>query len=411
MVTATRAARVLLLLAGAVAATAAEPGPVKFTKAPTAAKAGGTTRIEFAVSRRTDVEVAIVDAKGVVVRHLAAGVVGGKAAPPPLKAGSPSQSIAWDGRDDYGRQVLSLSKGEQAKGGPFKVRVRAGMGVKLEQIVGGDPYAYLSDDMNQHNHTVWKMTGLVQKPDGTVYVLGNSTFIGPPALRAYDADGNYLRTVFPPPAGMPAEKMKGWGIYTNKDGTYTPKFMVTSSPGISQTLMVGDRMAGGLPSLLASPDKDSLLVRKGTRVMKIGVNGSCETGETRALVFEPSMQDGKVRRGPGITMAGPVFDAVSADGKSMFLSGMYRGFNKSGHIRSIEPGGFWRDATVWKVDVATGKATVFYAMDSKEVITDLQKRIQSPIGSKLGSYAAFHGVAVDRESRLFLCDQQASALR
>jgi len=56
--------------------------------------------------------------------------------------------------------------------------------------------------------------------------------------------------------------------------------------------------------------------------------------------------------------------------------------------------------------LATAKASVFYAMDSKAVITDLQKRAQSPIGSKLGSYAAFHGVAVDRENRVFLCDRQ-----
>jgi DNA-binding beta-propeller fold protein YncE len=105
-------------------------------------------------------------------------------------------------------------------------------------------------------------------------------------------------------------------------------------------------------------------------------------------------------------MTGPVFDAISADGKSVFLSGIYRGFSKSGHIRSIETDGFWRDGTVWKVDTATGKAGVFYAMDAKEVITDLQKRRESPIGSALGSYAAFHGVAVDREGRVFLCDRQ-----
>ncbi len=374
----------------------AESVPSRFASPPAVSGKGEAITVTFAVNEATDVEVSILNAQGKVVRHLAAGVLGRKTPPPaPLKSGL-NQSLVWNGKDDYG---------EAAKGGPFQVRVRAGMGVKLDRIVGGDPYAYLSDDMDQHNHAVWKMTGLEQKPDGTVYVLGNSTFIGPPALRAYDADGNYLRTVFPPPAGRPVEKMNGWGIYPHQDGTYTPVFANTNSPGISQTLMVGDRMAGGLPSLLASPDKDHLLVYKETRVMKIGVDGACAKKELRALVLEPAMQDGKAKKGPGIIMAGPVFNAVSADGKTMYLSGMFKGFNQSGNIRSIKPDGFWRDGTVWKLDLATGKASLFYRMES-DVITDLAKRQASPIGSKLGSYAAFHGVAVDREQRVFLCDRQ-----
>ncbi len=374
---------------------------VTFSSKPAASSAQGKTTISFAVSGRTDVEVAILDAKGRVVRHLAAGLLGGKTPPPaPLKPGL-SQSLTWDGKDDYGAPTPNTQHPA-----PYSVRVRAGMGVKLKQMVGGDPYAYLSDDMNQHNHTVWKMTGLEQKPDGTVYVLGNSTFIGPPALRAYDADGNYLRTVFPPSADLPADRVKGWGVYVNKDGTWRPQFKVTSSVGISQTLMVGDRMTGGLPSLLLSPEKDSLLVRKETRVMTFGTDGSCADGGTRVMVPEPDIEKGQEKAGPGIRMAGPVFDAISADGKTRFLSGIYRGFDRSGHIRKVEAGGFWRDGTVWKVDIATGKASVFYAMDASEVITDVSKRAESPIGSKYGSSAAFHGVAVDREGRVFLCDRQ-----
>jgi len=371
-------------------------GEAAFKTRPEVSRTGGNVTVSFVVDKATDVEVAILNAQGKIVRHLAAGVLGAENPPAPLKSGL-SQSITWDGKDDYGAE---------AKGGPFKARVRAGMGVKLEQIVGGDPYAYLSDDMNQGNHTVWKMTGLEQKPDGTVYVLGNSSTIGPPALRAYDADGNYLRTVFPPPAGMPAAKMKGWGIYANGDGTWTPQFKVTSSVGISQTLLVGDRMTGGLPSLLKSPDSDSLLVRKEARVMTIGTDGSCMDGETSVMVSAPNIEKGQGKGGPGITMTGPVFDALSADGKTRFLSGIYKGFQSSGNIRKVEGGGFWRDGTVWKVDIATGKASVFYAMDAKEVITDVNKRAGSFIGSKYGSSAAFHGVAVDREGRVFLCDRQ-----
>ena len=139
-----------------ITATAAHAAPT-FTQRPTVSKQGAGATVTFAVSENTDVEVAILDARSKIVRHLAAGMLGGKTPPPPpLKAGL-SQNLVWDGKDDYG---------EKARGGPFKVRVRAGMGAKLERIVGGDPYAYYSRDMGQGDHATWCITGLDAKRDG-----------------------------------------------------------------------------------------------------------------------------------------------------------------------------------------------------------------------------------------------------
>ena len=68
--------------------SAASGGEVRFSTPPTAKKAGDKTVITFAVGGRTDVEVAILDAKGKVVRHLAAGVLGAEKDPPkPLRKG------------------------------------------------------------------------------------------------------------------------------------------------------------------------------------------------------------------------------------------------------------------------------------------------------------------------------------
>ena len=69
------------------------------------------------------------------------------------------------------------------------VRVRAGMSVKLDRIVGGDPYAYWSEWSGQGDHAQWMMTGLEAKSDGSVYVVGNTTFYGGPVIRQYDAKG------------------------------------------------------------------------------------------------------------------------------------------------------------------------------------------------------------------------------
>src|SRR5438309_2248925 len=105
----------------------------EFSSAPSAKKQGGQVQIDFAVSASTDVEVSILNSKGEVVRHLAAGVLGGKNAPPlPLKAGL-SQSLAWDGKDDFGQPAAAA---------PFKVRARAGSTFKFGRFVGEDPYSF-----------------------------------------------------------------------------------------------------------------------------------------------------------------------------------------------------------------------------------------------------------------------------
>ncbi|MDE0865485.1 MAG: hypothetical protein OSA98_16995, partial [Rubripirellula sp.] len=131
--------------------------------------------VTFELDSLTDVEVAIVDRdKSIVVRHLAAGVLGPKA-PPPLVRNTRVQRIAWDGKDDYRNLVRNASM--------MAVRVRTGMSVSLEQIVGGDPYAYYSEEMGDNDHSPWAISGLQANSDGKVYVWGHSSNLGPPALR------------------------------------------------------------------------------------------------------------------------------------------------------------------------------------------------------------------------------------
>lgn len=90
-----------------------------FTSGPSFAAEGNGIRVTFAVSESADVEVAVVDpATGKVVRHLAQGLLGGQYDPPePLVAGL-SQSLAWDGKDDYGAWAADK---------PVTLRVRLGV--------------------------------------------------------------------------------------------------------------------------------------------------------------------------------------------------------------------------------------------------------------------------------------------
>ena len=86
-----------LVLLSSATALAQEP---QFTVKPAATRISDKVRIDFAVDRETDVAVFIEDGSGKVVRHLVAGVLG-KNPPEPLKAGSLSQSVEWDGLNDF----------------------------------------------------------------------------------------------------------------------------------------------------------------------------------------------------------------------------------------------------------------------------------------------------------------------
>ena len=98
---------------------------VTFTQAPTVVLQGTGYQILFGVSVSTDVEVAILDVQGKIVRHLAAGVIGQGTPPVPLAAGL-SQSLTWDGKDD---------SGNAAAGGPFSVRVRLGLKPEFDHSI------------------------------------------------------------------------------------------------------------------------------------------------------------------------------------------------------------------------------------------------------------------------------------
>jgi hypothetical protein len=76
-------------------------GEARFAVSPSVRQQGAEYRVEFSAAAPTDCAVWILDARGRVVRHLAAGVLGPNA-PPPLQPNSLAQSLAWDGRDDAG---------------------------------------------------------------------------------------------------------------------------------------------------------------------------------------------------------------------------------------------------------------------------------------------------------------------
>jgi hypothetical protein len=162
--------------------SAALGAEIGFTEQPKAMKDGAAYRVTFAVSAPTDVEVAVLNGAGAVVRHLSAGALAPKAG---------AHSVTWDGRDD---------RGQPAAGAPFSFRIRLGVKPTFERIVGWNG-----------NTLGGALVGLAVGRQGEVYVLLSDGTWGRSELRVLDKDGRYLRTIIPYPSSTPKERAASLG--------------------------------------------------------------------------------------------------------------------------------------------------------------------------------------------------------
>ncbi len=175
-----------------------------------AVKVVGKDRYEitFAVKGYCDVTVAIVDpdperefvkGRGVVVRHLASGVLGPNA-PAPFQRDSLRQTLYWNGKCDldlYHRY-------------PERLRVRVMLGLKPvfdKRLRGTSP-------KNVAGY-VWSI-GLA--PDAAYVVMKGNADWGHVTIRKFDRDGGYVSTLVPPPAAMPLDKLAGDGFVEYEPG-------------------------------------------------------------------------------------------------------------------------------------------------------------------------------------------------
>jgi hypothetical protein len=194
--------RILFILACATLTAGLTPqqAATGFTRKPAATRDGNGLRITFAVARETDVEVAVLDGAGKVVRHLAAGVLG-KNAPEPFKKDSLDQQVSWDGQDDAGKP---------AAGGPFKVRVRLGVQPRLDRILG-----------RNDNTLSGAICALAVNPKGEIFILLSDPFRGRSEMRVLDREGKYLRTIMPYSASTPEARSEPVG-HVKIDGRRQP---------------------------------------------------------------------------------------------------------------------------------------------------------------------------------------------
>ncbi len=162
--------------------------------------------VGFVLSEPSDVEIAVIDSNGEIVRHLAAGVLGGKNPPPaPLKPGL-KQILEWDGKDD---------KGKPAQGAPFSFRVRAG----IKPTFDGFPL-----ENRQGSHF---LESIAIGPGGQLYCLTKHTTannnMGGHNIKIYDRDGKAVRQLKPFAATIPQERIKAMDPFSDEEGRLVPR--------------------------------------------------------------------------------------------------------------------------------------------------------------------------------------------
>ncbi|MEX1097580.1 MAG: hypothetical protein WED34_16155, partial [Planctomycetales bacterium] len=320
-----RSFRLMLVLTAAIACIAPSlAAEVRFAEPLRVAKTGEGATIAFALDRAADVEVTVVDARGNVVRHLAAGVLGDNA-PAPLQPKSLAQSLAWDGKGD---------DGQPAPGGPFRVRVAAGMTPRLD--------GYLLDvpDATPPVHSV------AVGPEGRVYAFYSDATAnsnqGGVKIKVLDREGHHVKQLVPFPADLPFERVRAFGTFRDEEGALVPRIHNWQTLGLyPDTTLVRGRSTGeyGLPAVESS-GRLHWLIDEGV-LASLDADGGAAY---ESFLSEPLFPDLKLVRGLRAALA------VSGDGKSLYVSGVW-----TGAYSDVKP-----VPAVYRVDLASrGPADVF----------------------------------------------------
>ncbi len=400
----------------ALGAEVSPPRRVSFSAKPKAIKAGGEVKISFAVDGGTDVEVAVLDANGKIVRHLVAGALGAKKDPPaPLKAGL-SQTVTWDGKDDYG---------VKAKGAPFKARVRLGLKPTFSHLIGE----------SRQTHGI--PMGLGCDAKGNLHVMYrwgmSSTHYVSMGIKVYDRDGKYLRRMVPYAADLPAEKRPALGyVGPFKDGPAVPLLFIGHSRSLYP--QIG---AGGLYARV----RHSVLFRSDGKLVTTTYPDRDPSGmkRRRIVVFGPNGGAGKDFLGPQLTElakdrsrgrdGGTLPLALSPDGKTIYLTGGIRKGapnpvvfrtswdNKdkpeafvgdaakpgSGPAQFIEPRGIATDAqgNVYVADIGNNRVAVFSSAGKPIAQIPVRGADVVLVHPKTGAVYAIGGEADKRKGRKY----------
>ena len=307
-----------------------------FARKPAVTRRGDRVTVAFETRGFCDCTVAVEDADGRIVRHLASGVLGPNA-PEPFRKNAKAQTLVWDGKDDKGVYIDEKDK--------LTIRVSLGLKARYEKSLFWDPRKRVSTGGGR----MWTGGGdwpaltedaiPVPAPEGVYVYDGNGT----DHVRLFDHEGNYIRTIYPFPAAK-IKDVKGlvWKDYPQgysrpqKNGMNQTTFLTSGGlnnhsfalPAAFSMAVFGDRIA------LVSKRLNRLSIGGGTPG-ELDLNGPTTTFRIKTTN----------------TSCSPWSAAFSPDGKRLYLAGYtFNGY----HYGRLGSGRHWLDGVAC-LDYAGGE--------------------------------------------------------
>ncbi len=354
----------------------------EFARKPQVSREGDRVTIEFATKGRCDVTVAIEDADGRIVRHLACGVLG-DSAPPPFRRGSLRQRLTWDGKDDQGRYVDDKDR--------LRVRVSLGLKPRFERTLFWSPKKRLHQGAAR-----WGFVGtqaglptprIAAAPEG-VYVFEGR---GMDHLRLFDHQGEYLRTIYPPPAGK-LKSIVGLAWHTFPQGDTLPlkhdilqsSFLTSGPSGMVEK--VASMFGSAATALAVRRGRIALVHRRLNRLHADGSSGGLPLTGPETCYHVELRLDGIQQRHWWV---GPTSAAFSPDGKRLYCTGfMWRQGRHSFRILK---------------DCFHGVVCLDYESDDPPRVFAGSMKVHDS-GTKEGQFRDATSVACDARGRVYVSD-------
>ena len=337
-----------------------------FAQKPSVQRLGDRVTVVFEAQDYCDATVAIENAEGKIVRHLACGVLGPKA-PEPFQKNTLKQTLVWDGKDDRGQYMDDKQS--------LAIRVALGLRPVFERSLFWRPKLR----QKRGNPLV------CAAPEG-VYVFEGC---GVDHLRLFGHDGEYLRTLYPFPADR-LDAVQGLNrSATPQDGRTLPfktGFMVqtlltSGASGVTESY--GIPMFGSAATAMAV--RGSRIALAQYRLNRLATDGSSgglalEGGRTSFPAKHLGVGGLQGKEYP----IGPTSMACSPDGKTVYLTGYY-----------------WRLMGFW--DSLHGVAKLDYEKDAPATVFAGSMK-QGELGGGDGRLNCPSSVDCDAQGRVYVSD-------
>ncbi len=341
----------------------------EFTQQPAVTREGDKISITFASKAWCDVTVAIEDAEGHILRHLASGVLGPKV-PVPFQKESLKQTIVWDSKNDHGDYVEDLDR--------ITIRVALGLKPQFERTLFWSPHKRMANACPL----------LIAKEEGVLMFEGR----GVDQLRLYDHEGNYVRTAYPFPAGKLKDVAGVEERIFPQDGAKLPVkhgFVQASllTSGTSALLGLPYKFGDGFGATAMAASGNHVAVGF-DQINRLGLDGtSGGLNLTGAKIGQRAKWSGYGGQGGGDEIIGPSSMAFSPDGKSLYLTGY-----------------FWREFYQSGADCLHCVRKLTYDQDAEPTIFVGQMKTDQGAGSDAEHFTVPTSVDCDAKGRVYVTD-------